>query len=112
MNQFGTNIQVLSGKISSYKEDNYSDVSNMSMEMDDCINLTDFMSPLKNNMEGVTYERVSQENDNEAATYDDVPKYDEDDNVLVVSVKTRFNEDVPWKKQLHILGMRFTNPKQ
>lgn len=98
INQFGTNIQVLSDEISSYKEDKYSGVSNMLMEMDGCIDLTDFMSPVMNNMEWVTHERVSQENDNEVATCDDVPKDDEDDNVLVVNVKKRFNEDVPWKK--------------
>ncbi|CAH1444419.1 unnamed protein product [Lactuca virosa] len=57
-------------------------------------------------MEGVTYEGVSQANGNKEVTEGD-PKDDEDDNVLDVKAKPMFNEDIPWKKQLPILGMRY-----
>nr|KAJ0217575.1 hypothetical protein LSAT_V11C300109760 [Lactuca sativa] len=39
-------------------------------------------------------------------------KGDEYDNVPDVKGKPMFNEDIPWKKQFPVLGMRFTNPKQ
>ncbi|CAH1431133.1 unnamed protein product [Lactuca virosa] len=102
-------------------EDNCSVKSNMTIEGEEGINLTEFMSPQQSNMEGVTYEGVSQENRNEDATEGD-PKDDEDDNVPDVEYdnvpdveydnvpdvkgKPMFNEDISWKKQLPILYMR------
>ncbi|CAH1414796.1 unnamed protein product [Lactuca virosa] len=78
----------------------------MSIEGEEGIDLIDFMSPQESNMEGVTYEGVSQENGNEEVREGD-PKDDEDDNVPDVKGKLMFNEDIPWKKQLPILGMRY-----
>ncbi|CAI9292670.1 unnamed protein product [Lactuca saligna] len=91
----------------------------MLIEEEEGIDLTEFMSPQQSNMEGVTYEGVSQANGNEDATDGD-PKDDEDnnvpdsekDNALDMKGKPMFNEDISWKKQMPILGMRFTNPKQ
>ncbi|CAH1439480.1 unnamed protein product, partial [Lactuca virosa] len=74
----------------------------MSIEGEEGIDLTDFMSPQESNMEGVTYEGVSKANGNEEVTEGD-PKDDEDDNVPDVKGKPMFNEDIPWKKQLPIL---------
>ncbi|CAI9291587.1 unnamed protein product [Lactuca saligna] len=89
-------------------------MSNMSMEMENGVDLTvtEFMSPQKSNMEEVTYDGISQENENEDATEVESPQDDEDDNVPDVKGQPSFNEDMPWKKQLPILGMRFINPTQ
>lgn len=46
MDYLGTNLQVLSNEIGSYNENNYFGVSNMSMEIDDGIDLIDFVSPV------------------------------------------------------------------
>ncbi|CAH1430921.1 unnamed protein product [Lactuca virosa] len=78
----------------------------MSIEWEEGIDLTDFMSPQKSNMEGVTYEGVNQANGNEDVTEGD-PKYDEDENIPDVKGKQMFNEDIYWKKQIPVLGMRY-----
>ncbi|CAH1412120.1 unnamed protein product [Lactuca virosa] len=72
--------------------------SKLSMEGEEGIDLTDFMSPQQSNMEGVTFEGVSQVNGNEDAVEGD-PKDDnvpdvEEDNVLDVKGKPMFNEDI------------------
>nr|KAJ0227269.1 hypothetical protein LSAT_V11C100004300 [Lactuca sativa] len=94
IDHFGTHLQAFCDVASKEKDikDNCYVMSNMSIEMDNGIDLTliEFMSPHKSNMEG----------DNE------------DNNVPDVKGQPRLNEDLPWKKQLPILGMRFTNPKQ
>nr|KAJ0199232.1 hypothetical protein LSAT_V11C600304200 [Lactuca sativa] len=61
MDHFGTNLQVFSTGVSKENEieDNCSVMSNMSMEMEDGVNLTEFMSPRKSNMEGVPYDGVN-----------------------------------------------------
>nr|KAJ0191448.1 hypothetical protein LSAT_V11C800437940 [Lactuca sativa] len=94
IDHFGTTVHVTKAN-GNENEDNCFVKSNMSIEGE----------------EGVTYEGVSQSNGNEEATEGD-PKDDEDDNVPDVKGKPMFNEDIPWKKQLPILGTRFTNPKQ
>ncbi|CAI9276668.1 unnamed protein product [Lactuca saligna] len=78
-------------------EDNFSVKSNMSIEGEEGIDLNEIKSPQEINMEGVTYEGVSQRNGNEEATEGD-PKDDKDDNVPDVKGKLMFNEDIPWKK--------------
>nr|KAJ0218513.1 hypothetical protein LSAT_V11C300104060 [Lactuca sativa] len=82
-------------------------MSNMSMEREDGIDLTEFVSPQQSNMEG-----VSQANGNEDAIEGENPQEDEDENVSYMKGKPMLNEDIPWKKQLLILGMRFTNHKK
>ncbi|CAH1430428.1 unnamed protein product [Lactuca virosa] len=77
----------------------------MSMEMEDGIDLTGFMSPQKSNIGGVTYEGVIQTNGNEDVTEVESPQDDGDDNFPDVKGKPRFNEDIPWKKYLPILGV-------
>ena len=98
MDHFGINLHVLSGEIGCY-EDNHSGVSDMSREMEDGTDLTDFITPMnKTNMGRVTQERVTWENQYEANTdvdaCDYVPDVDEDDNVSDVDVKTRFKGNV------------------
>nr|KAJ0211847.1 hypothetical protein LSAT_V11C400214430 [Lactuca sativa] len=107
MDHFGTIVHVTKAN-ENENEDNCSVKSNMSIEGEEGIYLTDIKSPQEINMEGITYEGVSQGNGNEEATEGD-PK---DDNVPDVKGKSMFNEDIPWRNQLPILGMRFTNPKQ
>ncbi|CAI9277168.1 unnamed protein product [Lactuca saligna] len=111
MDHFGTNLQVFSTGVSKENEieDNCSIMSNMSMEMEDGVDLTEFMSPRKSNMEGVPYDGVSQGDGNGDAIEAEIP---EDDNVPNVKGKSRFNEEIPWKKLLPILVLMFTNPKQ
>ncbi|CAI9266267.1 unnamed protein product [Lactuca saligna] len=107
MDHFGTTVHVTKAN-ENENEDNCFVKSNMSIEGEEGIDLTEIKSPQEINMEGVTYEGVRQGNGNEEATEGDL----KDDNVLDVKGKLTFNEDIPWKKQLPILGMRFTNPKQ
>ncbi|CAH1453342.1 unnamed protein product [Lactuca virosa] len=94
MDHFGTTVHVTK---ENENEDNCSVKSNMSIEGEEGIDLTDFMSPQQSNMEGVTNEGVSQENGNEDATEGDA-KDDEDENVPDVKGKSMFNEDISWKK--------------
>ncbi|CAH1441340.1 unnamed protein product [Lactuca virosa] len=93
MDHFGTTVHVSKANEND-NEDNCSVKSNMSIEGEEGIDLIDFMSPQESNMEGVTYEGVSQENGNEEVTEGD-PKDDEDDNVPDVKGKPMFNEDIP-----------------
>nr|KAJ0192271.1 hypothetical protein LSAT_V11C800419600 [Lactuca sativa] len=102
MDHFGTTVHVSKAN-ENENEDNCHVKSNMSTEGEEGIDLIDFMSPQESNMEGVTYEGVSQENGNEEVIEGD-PKDDEDDNVPDVKRKPMFNEDIPWKKQLPILA--------
>nr|KAJ0199881.1 hypothetical protein LSAT_V11C600308540 [Lactuca sativa] len=110
MDHFGTTVHVTKAN-ENENEDNCYVKSNMSIEGEEGIDLTDFMNTQQSNMEGVTYEGVSQANGNEDATEGD-PKYGEDENIPHVKGKQMFNEDISWKKHILILGMRFTNPKQ
>nr|KAJ0222911.1 hypothetical protein LSAT_V11C200061390 [Lactuca sativa] len=104
IDHFGTIVHVTKAN-ENENEDNYSVKSNMSIEGEEGINLTDFMSPQQSNMKGVTYERVSQANGNEDATEGD-PNFDEDENIPDVKGKQMFNEDISWKKQFPILVKR------
>nr|KAJ0202579.1 hypothetical protein LSAT_V11C500261730 [Lactuca sativa] len=116
MDHFGTHLQTFCDVVSKENdiEDTCSVMSNMSMEMENGVDLTliEFMSPHKSNMEGIMYDGISKENANENATEVESPQDDEDENVPDVKGQPRFNKDMPWKKQLPILGMRFINPKQ
>ncbi|CAI9259177.1 unnamed protein product [Lactuca saligna] len=107
MDHFGTTVHVTKAN-ENENEDNCSVKSNMSIEGEEGIDLTEIKSPQEINMEGITYEGVSHGNENEEATEGD-PKDDEDDNVPDMKGKLMFNEDIPWKKQLSILGMRDGN---
>lgn len=91
MDHFGTNLHVLSDEFACY-EDNHSWVSNMSKEMEDVIDLTDFTTILSNNIKWVTHKGVgvTQKHQNEDDT-----SVESNDNVPDVDVKTRFNEVVP-----------------
>ena len=102
MDYFGTHLLAFYDVVSKEKdiEDNCFVMFNMSMEMNNGIDLTltKFMSPHKRNMEGVTYDGISQENANEDATKVESAQDVEDDNVPDVKGQPRFNEDIPWKK--------------
>ncbi|CAI9270878.1 unnamed protein product [Lactuca saligna] len=110
MDHFGTTVHVTKEN-ENENEDNCFVMSNMSIEGEESIDLIKINSPQEINMEGVTYDGVSQGNGNEKVIEGD-PKDDEDDNIPDVKGKLMFNKDIHWKKQLPILGMRFTNPKQ
>nr|KAJ0201928.1 hypothetical protein LSAT_V11C600302810 [Lactuca sativa] len=101
MDHFGATVHVTKAK-ENENEDNCFVKSNMSIEGEEGIDLTEIKSPQEINMEGITYEGVSQGNGNEEATEGD-RKDDEDDNVLDLKGKPMFNEDIHWKKQLPIL---------
>ncbi|CAH1448266.1 unnamed protein product [Lactuca virosa] len=62
----------------------------MPIEREEGNDLTEFMGPQQSNMEGVTYEEVSQENGTEDATEGENPKDDEYDNVPHVKGKPMF----------------------
>nr|KAJ0215011.1 hypothetical protein LSAT_V11C300108870 [Lactuca sativa] len=110
MDHFGTIVHVSKAN-ENENEDNCSVKPDMSIEGEEGINLIDFMSPQESNMEGVTYEGVSQANGNEVTEGD--PKDDEDDNVPDVKGKLMFNEDIPWKKQFPILdGLIVISPRK
>ncbi|CAI9295710.1 unnamed protein product [Lactuca saligna] len=93
MDYFGTTVHVTKANENENKN-NHSVKSNMSIEGEEDIDLTEIKSPQEINMEGVTYEGVSQGNGNEEVTEGD-PKDDEDDNVPDVKGKPMFNEDIP-----------------
>ncbi|CAI9283139.1 unnamed protein product [Lactuca saligna] len=63
MDHFGTHLQVFCDVVSkeNYNEDNCFVMSNISMEMENGVDLTliEFMSPHKRNIEGVTYDGIS-----------------------------------------------------
>ncbi|CAI9284925.1 unnamed protein product [Lactuca saligna] len=101
MDHFGTTLHVTKA-YENENEDNCSVKSNISIEGEEGIDHTEIKIPQEINMEGVTYEGVSQGNGNEEATEGD-PKDDKDDNVPDVKGKPMFNENIPWKKQLSIL---------
>ncbi|CAI9295709.1 unnamed protein product [Lactuca saligna] len=85
MDYFGTTVHVTKANENENKN-NHSVKSNMSIEGEEDIDLTEIKSPQEINMEGVTYEGVSQGNGNEEVTEGD-PKDDEDDNVPDVKGK-------------------------
>ncbi|CAI9296222.1 unnamed protein product [Lactuca saligna] len=101
MDHFGTTVHVTKAN-ENENEDNCYVKYNISIEREEGIDLTDFMSPQQSNMEGVTYEGVSQTNGNKEVTEGD-QKDDEYDNVPYVKGKPMFNEDIHWKKKLTIL---------
>ncbi|CAI9268183.1 unnamed protein product [Lactuca saligna] len=88
MDHFGTTVHVAKAN-ENENVDNCSVKSNMSIKGEECIDLTNFMSPQQSNMEG-----VSQANGNKEVTEGD-QKDDEDDNVPDVKGKPMFNEDIP-----------------
>ncbi|CAI9283901.1 unnamed protein product [Lactuca saligna] len=92
MDHFGTTVHLTKAN-ENENEVNCFVKSNMSIEREESIDLIDFMSPQQSNMEGVTYEGVSQANGNEDATEGD-PNCDEDENIPDVKGKQMFNEDI------------------
>ncbi|CAH1416417.1 unnamed protein product [Lactuca virosa] len=71
MDHYGTTVHITK---ENETEDNYYVMSNMSIEREEGINLTEFMSPQQSSMERVTYEGVSQANEYEDATEGENPK--------------------------------------
>nr|KAJ0190573.1 hypothetical protein LSAT_V11C800445900 [Lactuca sativa] len=98
MDHFGTTVHVTKAN-ENENEYNWFVKSNMSIEREEGIDLTDFMSP-QTEQHG---RRVSQANGNKDSTEGD-PKYDEDENIPDVKGKKMFNEDISWKKRIPILG--------
>ncbi|CAI9296455.1 unnamed protein product [Lactuca saligna] len=83
IDHFGTTVHITK---ENENKDNYSVKSNMSSEGEEGIDLTNFISPQQSNMEGLTYEGVSQANGNEDST-EGYSKDDEDENVPDLKVK-------------------------
>ncbi|CAI9271684.1 unnamed protein product [Lactuca saligna] len=107
MDHSGTTVHVMKAN-ENENEDNCSVKSNMSVEGEEGIDLTEIKSSEEINMEGITYEGVIQGNGNEEATEGD-QKDDEDDNVPDVKGRMMFMKTY---LEEAVSNSRFTNPQQ